>query len=75
MLMFGICVFMLKWPPPIISSQLFSDESRREQAEKVFDSVRDLMRTKLLTTLCNGPRARAFRSHGQRHRDANQITM
>jgi len=31
--------------PPIISSQRFSDESRREQAEKLFDSVRDLMRT------------------------------
>ena len=30
---------------PIISSQRFSDESRREQAEKLFDRVHDLMRT------------------------------
>jgi hypothetical protein len=31
--------------PPIISSQRFSGESRREQAEKGVDGVRDLMRT------------------------------
>jgi hypothetical protein len=43
--MFAICVFMFKWPPAIISCQRFSHESRREQAKKVFDSVRDLMRT------------------------------
>jgi len=30
---------------PIISWQRFSDESRREQAEKLFDRVRDLVRT------------------------------
>jgi hypothetical protein len=37
--MFGNCFFIFKWPPPIISSQRFSEESRREQAEKVFDSA------------------------------------
>jgi hypothetical protein len=43
--MLGICFFILKWPPLIISSQPFSGESGREQAEKMFDSVHDLMRT------------------------------
>jgi hypothetical protein len=45
MLMFGICFFIQIASPPIISSQRFSGESRREQAEKGVDGVRDLMRT------------------------------
>src|SRR4029453_15970170 len=66
-LMFGICVFMFKWPPPIISQQRFRDESGREQAEKLFDSVRDVVRTNRspLSTL---GRARASRSRCPLHR-------
>jgi hypothetical protein len=42
--MFGICVFMFKWPSP--SSNGFSDESPAGASRKsCFDSVRDLTRT------------------------------
>ena len=49
-LMFGICVFMFKRPPQLFCSQRFSDESRREQAEKLLIACMTDAR-KLLTTL------------------------
>jgi hypothetical protein len=47
LLMFGICVFMFKWPPPkLFRSNGFSDECRAGASRKsCFDSVRDLTGT------------------------------
>jgi hypothetical protein len=38
--MFGICVFMLKRPPNYLVANVFSDDPRREQAEKAVSTNR-----------------------------------